>query len=126
MVRIARPLVRIGRSRDDMRRLPRDVQGSFGFDLYRVQCGEHPRGARPLKGYGGAGVVELVEDHDGNTCRAVYTVRFAEIVYVLHVFQKKSRSGIATPKPDVDMIKSRLRRAEEEYDTWRCARSLPR
>jgi phage-related protein len=109
-----------------MRRLPRDVQGSFGFDLYRVQCGEHPRGARPLKGYGGAGVVELVEDHDGNTCRAVYTVRFAEIVYVLHVFQKKSRSGIATPKPDVDMIKSRLRRAEEEYDTWRCARSLPR
>jgi phage-related protein len=126
MARIAKPLVWIGRSRDDMKRLPRTVQGSFGFDLYRAQCGEHPHGAKPLKGYGGAGVVELVEDHDRSTYRAVYTVRFAEIIYVLHVFQKKSRRGIATPKPEIELIKSRLRRAEEEYDAWRRARSLPR
>ena len=69
----------------------------------------------PLKGFKGAGVLELVEDFDGDTYRAVYTVKFAEIVYVLHIFQKKSKSGIATPKADINLIESRLKLAQEHY-----------
>jgi len=72
-----------------------------------------------LKGFGGASVLEIVEDHDGNTYRAVYTVRFAEAVYVLHAFQKKSKKGIATPAHDIDEIKARLKRADEEYQAWK-------
>ena len=113
-----KPLVWIGGSREDLRRLPPVVRDAFGYALYRAQLGEHPRGAKPLKGLGG-GVVEVIEDHDRNTYRAVYTVRFAGIVYVLHVFQKKSTSGIATPRPDIDLIRHRLKRAEEEYLKWR-------
>lgn len=74
--------------------------------------------AKPLKGYGGAGVLEVVGDFDGDTFRAAYTVRFAEIVYVLHAFQKKSRRGIGTPKAEMDLIDRRLRRAAEDYEQW--------
>ena len=73
---------------------------------------------QPTLGFGGAGVLEVVDDFDGDTYRAVYTVRFAEIVYVLHAFQKKSKRGAATPKADIDLIRQRLKRAEEDYKEW--------
>jgi len=75
--------------------------------------------AKPLQGFGGAGVIEIVANDDGGTYRAVYTVRFADIVYVLHCFQKKSRSGISTPKQEIDLIKARLKLEEEEYRKWK-------
>ena len=74
--------------------------------------------AKPLGGYGGAGVLEVVDDFDGDTFRTVYTVRFGEAVYVLHAFQKKSRRGIATPKSELDLVRLRLRRAAEDYERW--------
>ncbi len=79
--------------------------------------------AKPLKGFGGAGVVEIVADVEGNAFRAVYTIRFAEAVYVLHAFQKKSRRGIATPKAELDLITGRLPRAREDYEQWLRKRS---
>jgi phage-related protein len=85
----------------------------FGYALYLAQLGDKHDQAKPLKGFGGAGVLEVVEDHDGDTYRAVYTVRIAKAVYVLHVFQKKAKRGIATPKSDLDLIKQRLRAAQE-------------
>jgi len=84
--------------------------------LFLAQTGQHPPSAKPLKGLGG-GTVELVEDFDGDTYRAVYTVRFAEAVYVLHAFKKKSKRGIATPKSDIDLIKRRLRDAASDHAT---------
>jgi phage-related protein len=95
--------------------LPDDVRVSFGHALHQAQCGEEPDIAKALKGFGGRGILEIVEDFDGNTYRAVYTVRFAGVIYVLHAFQKKSRKGIATPKSTIDLIRSRLRDAEADY-----------
>lgn len=97
-----------------MRACPDDVQQTFGYALYLAQHGDKHDQAKPLKGFGGAGVLEVVEDHDGDTYRAVYTVRIAGAVYVLHVFQKKAKRGIATPKSDLDLIKQRLRAAQEQ------------
>lgn len=96
-----------------MRSMPPAVKRVFGLALFAVQCGETPPIAKPLKGFGGAGVLELVEDHRGGTYRAVYTVRFVSAIYVLHVFQKKSKHGRQTPQEDVALIKRRLRQAEE-------------
>ncbi|WP_459573853.1 type II toxin-antitoxin system RelE/ParE family toxin, partial [Cupriavidus sp. 8B] len=84
-------------------------QDTFGYALHLAQVGSKHSQAKPLKGFGGAGVLEVVEDHQGGTYRAVYTVRYAGAVYVLHCFQKKSTSGIATPKPDMDLIEARLK-----------------
>lgn len=95
--------------------MPEDVQDGFGFALYMAQCGGKHPDAKPLKGFGGAGVLEIVEDHNSDTYRAVYTVRFADAVYVLHVFQKKSKKGIATPQDDISKIKARLAMAEEMH-----------
>jgi phage-related protein len=92
--------------------MPEEVQDTFGYALYRAQQGtKHPL-AKPLKGFGSAGVLEVVENDRGGTYRAVYTVRFSRAVYVLHCFQKKSPSGLATPQQDADLIKVRLRQAE--------------
>jgi phage-related protein len=102
----------IGSSRRYFRSLPRDVKSHMGYALYVAQRGGKHRDAKPLKGFGGAGVVEIVKDHRGDTFRAVYTVRFAGAVYVLHVFQKKSKTGRATPKTEMDLIEQRLREAE--------------
>ena len=77
-----------------------------------AQSGDRHDASKVLKGFGGAGVLEVVEDHVGGTYRAVYTVKFAEAVFVLHCFQKKSKSGIATPKEDMDIIRARLKIAE--------------
>jgi phage-related protein len=103
----------IASSRRDMRALPKNVRRSFGVALYAVQIGETPPIAKPLRGFGGAGVLELIEDDAGGTYRAVYTVRYATAVYVLHVFQKKSKRGRETPQRDIDLIRERLRRAAE-------------
>ena len=105
----------IASSRKDMQALPRSVQRTFGYALYAAQCGEKPPEAKPLKGFGGAGILELIEDYRGDTYRAVYTVRFATKVYVLHVFQKKAKHGIAAPKQELDLIRNRLKRAESLY-----------
>lgn len=99
--------------------LPGDVIREVGHALFVAQMGGKHDDAKPLRGFGGASVLEIVEDHDGDTYRAVYTVRFAEIVYVLHAFQKKSKKGIATPPHEIDKVKSRLKRAEEEYQAWK-------
>jgi phage-related protein len=100
-------------SRRDMRALPKDLRRSFGVALFAVQTGETPPLAKPLKGFGGAGVLELIEDDAAGTYRAVYPVRYPTAVYVLHVFQKKSKRGKQTPQHDIDLIKARLKRAEE-------------
>ena len=107
-----RPLRWIGSSRRDLRGFPRAVRRSIGKALYAAQQGETDPSVRPLRGFGGASVVEIVEDHAGDTWRAVYTVRYAESIYVLHAFQKKSKSGIATPKKEIDLIRQRLAEAD--------------
>ena len=90
----------------------------MGFALYEAQCGLKPTAAKPLKGFGGAGVLEVVSDYQSDTYRAVYTVRLEDRVYVLHAFQKKSKKGIATPKAEIELIKRRLRQAEELHKEW--------
>jgi phage-related protein len=115
-----RPLYWVGSSKRDLLALPEDVVDVFGYALYLAQIGKKHEQARPLKGFGSAGVLEVVEDWEGNTYRAVYTVRFMCGVFVLHVFQKKAKRGIATRKADLDLIRDRLKAAEQ------VARSLER
>ena len=105
-------LVWVGSSRRDLREFPPAVRRTFGVALFAVQLGETPSDAKPLRGFGGAGVLELIDDHRGDTYRAVYTVQFATRIYVLHAFQKKSKRGIATPKRDLELIRERLKWAE--------------
>lgn len=111
-------LIWVGSSKEDLSAFPDEVKLIMGFAL-RVaqQGGKHPR-AKPLKGYQGAGVLEIVDDFDGDTYRAVYTVRLEGVVFALDAFQKKSKKGIATSKADLDRIKSRLKRAQEIYAEW--------
>jgi phage-related protein len=108
-----KPLVWIASAKKDLLSLPADVIDTFGYALYMAQTGHKHEQAKPLQGFGSAGVLDVVEDWRGNTYRAVYTVRFAAAVFVLHVFQKKSTRGIATPKQDLDLIKDRLKLAEQ-------------
>jgi len=112
----AKPVV--GSAKDDLVAFPREVVGAIGYALYEAQKGNKHPNAKPLHGFGGAGVLEVVEDHDGDTYRAVYTVRLAGRVYVLHAFQKKSKSGIKTPKAEINLVKAPLRRAEEQHAEW--------
>ena len=109
-----KPLHWVGSSKKDYKGFPEDVQDAMGFALFRGQQGKRPSTAKPLKGFGGAAVLEIVEDHRSDTFRAVYTVRFSVAVYVLHAFQKKSKAGIGTPKSDIDLIKRRLLAAEAD------------
>jgi phage-related protein len=108
----------LGRSREDLTDFPREVRWRVGGALWQAQLGGKAPYAKPLKGFGGASVLEILSDFDGDTFRAVYTVHFAEVVYVLHSFQKKSRRGISTPKADLDLIRQRLRQAREDYAEW--------
>lgn len=103
----------MGSSKKDLRALPADVIDVFGYALYVAQTGKRHGDTKVLKGFGDASVLEVIESRAGNAYRAVYTVRFAAAVVVLHVFQKKSKSGIVTPKPDLDLIESRLKQATE-------------
>ena len=113
-----KPVFWIGSAKADLSAFPEEVKDSIGFALYVAQQGGKHVSVKPLRGFGGAGVLEIVEDHDGDTYRAVYTVKFAGRVYVLHSFQKKSKSGIATPKAELNLIKARLKRAEEGHAAW--------
>ncbi len=107
-----KPLVWVGSTRKDFRDFPDEVKSEMGYGLFQAQLGGRHRRAKTLSGFGGAGVVEIVNDHRGDAFRAVYTVRFASAVYVLHAFQKKSKKGVATPKGDIELIERRLRDAE--------------
>src|SRR5215467_12603690 len=110
-----KPIVWVGSSRRDLRTFPKQVRADIGQALYTAQQGETDPSAKPLKGFGGARVMEIIERHRTDTYRAVYTVHFAEAIYVLHVFQKKSKHGIATPKPDMDLIRRRYAEAERRH-----------
>jgi len=111
-----KPVYWIGSARADLRRFPDEVRTDVGFGLWVAQRGEKPASAKVLKGIvPGSGVLELVERHDGDTYRVVYTVRFKDAVYVLHAFQKKSKRGIKTPKHDVELVGERLKSAEAHY-----------
>ena len=110
-----KPLIWVGSSRADLSRFPAAVKVRMGFTLHLAQLGSRHPDAKPLKGFSGAGVLEIVSDHDGDTFRSVYTVRFERSVYVLHAFQKKSKRGIATPRKELDLIRQRLDRAGRDY-----------
>ncbi|MES1203326.1 MAG: type II toxin-antitoxin system RelE/ParE family toxin [Pseudomonadota bacterium] len=107
-----KPVEWVGASLKDVRAFPEEVRDSVGYALYLAQVGQKHVSVKPLKGFGGAGVLEVVEDHDGDTYRAVYTVKFASAIYVLHAFQKKSKSGVRTPKAEIELVKQRLKVAE--------------
>jgi len=108
-----KPLIWVGASLKDLREFPAPVQDHMGYALYLAQRGGKHQDAKVLSGFGGAGVLEVIKDHQGDTFRAVYTLKYAGTVYVLHAFQKKSKSGRQTPRRDVDLIKQRLREAEQ-------------
>ena len=110
-----KPLEFVGSSKDDLSDFPLEVKRSVGFALRAAQRGGKHPDAKPLSGFGGAGVLEVVSDFDGDTFRAVYTVKFKGVVYVLHAFQKKSKTGIKTPQAEIDKIKSRLKDATKLY-----------
>ena len=107
-----KPIVWMGDSLGILRRFPQAVREVTGYALYLAQSGGKHRNAKALKGFG-PGVLEVVSDHGGNTYRAVYTVRLAGTIYVLHAFQKKSKRGVATPRTEIELVKQRLRRAME-------------
>ena len=113
---VPKPLDFIGSSREDLKEFPDEVKQDIGYALFEAQKGQKSEAAKPLKGFGGAGVLEIIERFDGDTYRAVYTVKFREVVYVLHCFQKKSKSGIKTPQQAIDLIARRLKAAEDDYD----------
>ncbi|MDB2683224.1 type II toxin-antitoxin system RelE/ParE family toxin [Alphaproteobacteria bacterium] len=106
----------VGSSLDDLKKFPETVKQTFGFELHQVQHGTTPDGAKSLKGKGLSGVYELRDNHNGSTYRAVYIAKLKNKIYVLHCFQKKSKSGIATPKQDIDLIKTRLKIAIENTE----------
>lgn len=112
--KILKPVEWIGSSKENLKEFPDSVQDRVGFALYQAQVGLKHRDAKPLRGLGSS-VLEVVSRHDGDTYRAVYTVRFKAAVYVLHVFQKKAKRGAETPKHDIDLIKDRLKVAEQHY-----------
>jgi phage-related protein len=110
-----KPVRWIGSSLKDLQKFPDDVQDAVGFALHQAQTGGKSLSAKPLNGFGGAGVLEIVEDYEGDTYRAVYTVKFADAVYVLHSFQKKSKKGSKTPATDINLVKTRLAAAEADF-----------
>ena len=111
-------LIFVASAKKALQEFPLPVRRDLGFALYEVQQGKTPRNSKPPKGFGGAGVLEIIEDYDGDTYRAVYTVKFEKVPYILHCFQKKSKKGKATPKQEIDLIKQRLKLAEIGYQEW--------
>lgn len=112
-----RPLIWRGASKSDFMAFPRTVQREMGYALFLAQSGErHSTMAKTLGGFGAATVIEVKESHDGNAYRAVYTVRYADAIYVLHAFQKKSKRGSATPKSEMDLIEKRLKALIKERE----------
>ncbi|HEX3940682.1 MAG TPA: type II toxin-antitoxin system RelE/ParE family toxin [Acidobacteriaceae bacterium] len=114
---VPKPLIWVGDSLEAVRSFPEIVKRELGVALYQAQLGSKHAQSKPLRGIG-PGVLEVVSDHRGDTFRVVYTVRLAGRVYVLHAFQKKSKSGIATPHSEINLVKLRLKRATEMHNTW--------
>ena len=112
-VGVSKDIIWVSSSLEDLKRFPEPVQKVRGFALVQAQCGGKHLQARPLKGFGSAGVLEVIEDFDGNAFRTVYTVRFADAVYVLHAFQKRSKRGTKTPNREMDVVRARLRMARD-------------
>jgi phage-related protein len=113
-----KPLKWVGSSKKDLDKMPEDVKDLFGFAIDLAQAGQKHSDAKPLKGFKSAGVLEVVENDEGGTYRAVYTVKLTDWVYVLHCFQKKSMKGIETPKADIELIRARLKQAEVDHAAW--------
>ncbi len=109
------PVIWLGSTKKAVQSFPLPVRQAVGFALFQAQLGGKHTDAKPLKGFGVPGVLEVVERHDSDTYRAVYTVKFAGVIYVLHAFQKKSKKGIQTLKQDIDLIKKRLQQAKLDY-----------
>jgi phage-related protein len=108
-----KPVIWVGASLKDLREFPAPVQDHMGYALYVAQRGGKHQDAKVLSGFGGAGVLEVVKDYRSDTFRAVYTLKYAGIIFVLHAFQKKSKSGRETPRRDIELIQQRLREAEQ-------------
>ena len=113
-----KPLKWVGSAKRDLDAMPEDVKDVFGHAIDLAQAGGKHQDAKVMTGFGSAGVLEVVEDHRSDTYRAVYTVKFSGWVYVLHCFQKKSKSGIKTPKEDMDLIHARLKAAKLDFEAW--------
>ncbi len=110
-----KPVEWVGSSYKDFRSFPDPVQDVMGFTLYQAQIGRMHTSVKPLKGFGGSSVLEIIDNYQGNTYRAVYTVKLKNAIYVLHAFQKKSKKGIKTPQQEIELIKQRLKIAEEDH-----------
>jgi phage-related protein len=110
-----RPVWWVGSSRKDLKSFPRPVQRHVGQALYAAQCGNEYSSVKALKGFAGRAVLEIVAPYEGDTYRAVYTVRFEDAIYVLHAFQKKSKKGTATPRKEIELIRQRLAAAERDH-----------
>ena len=108
-----RAVIWVGSSKKDLKSFPKAVQRDIGQALYAAQCGETYPSVKPLKGFGGRSVLEIVAPYATDTYRAVYTVRFSDAIHLLHTFQKKAKKGIATPKKEIELIKQRLKDAEQ-------------
>ncbi|HSV54772.1 MAG TPA: type II toxin-antitoxin system RelE/ParE family toxin [Burkholderiaceae bacterium] len=121
-----KPLKWVGSAKRDLDGMPEDAQDVFGHAIDLAQAGGRHQDAKALSGFGSAGVLEVVEDFRGDTFRAVYTVKFSGWVYVLHCFQKKSKSGIKTPKEDLDLIKARLKAAAQDFEAWQAKQGVQR
>lgn len=119
-----KPIKWVSSSKRDLNAMPEDVKDVFGHAIDLAQAGGKHQDAKVMTGFGSAGVLEVVEDHQGDTFRAVYTVKFSGWVYVLHCFQKKSKSGIATPKSDMDLINTRLKAAKQDFETWQAQQGV--
>jgi len=122
LLRAIKPAVFVGSSRRDLREFPGLVRQQIGQALFEAQLGDRPASAKPIKGFG-SGVLEIRDNFDGNTYRAVYTVRFEGVLYVLHAFQKKSTKGIATPQRHLELVRQRLREAETIHKATKGARA---
>jgi phage-related protein len=110
-----KPVRWVGSSLRDLKTFPKTVQRHVGQALYAAQCGEEYQTVKALKGFGGRSVLEIVVDHQTDTWRVIYTVRFGDAIYVLHAFQKKSKKGIATPQRETELIRQRLAAAAQDY-----------
>lgn len=113
-----KPVIWIGNAHSDWLDFPDDVQDVMGYSLHLAQCGEKTSNAKPLTGFKGASVLEIVDNYNTDTYRALYTVKFEEAIYVLHAFQKKSKTGIATPKNDINLIEQRLTKAKDYHEKY--------
>lgn len=114
---VEKPVVWMGNSRRELREFPEEVRYEVGQAIFAAQQGSKHLSAKPMTGFGGASVLEITSDFDTDTYRAVYTVKFKGRIYVLHAFQKKSKKGIETPKADLDLIKERLKAAQEHFES---------